>query len=58
MSKDDLMKKMEAAGFSSIVAKPDDGHWEGEAVKDGKIVKCHAAPHTGAITKLKIKEED
>jgi hypothetical protein len=58
MSKGDVMKKMEGQGYSAIVMEADDGHWEGEAVKNGTIVEFHADAHTGAVTKSKPKTED
>jgi len=58
ISKADLKSHMEAAGYSAIVVGADDGHWEGEAVKDGRIVEFHADPHTGKITKSEPKTED
>ena len=58
MSKVDLKTKMPSEGYSAIVAGADDGHWEGEAVKDGRIVEFHADAHTGKITKSEPKRED
>lgn len=58
MSKAALKRQMEAAGYSAIVVGADDGHWEGEAVKDGRIVEFHADAHTGRITKSEPKTED
>lgn len=58
MSKVDLKKQMERDGYSAIVVGVDDGHWEGEAVKDGRIVEFHANGKTGKITKSKPKTED
>jgi hypothetical protein len=58
MSKAALQKQMEAEGYSAIVVGADDGHWEGEAVKDGRIVEFHADAHTGKITKSVPKRED
>lgn len=58
MSKVDLKKKMESEGYTAIVAGADDGHWEGEAVKDGRIVEFHADAHTGKITKSEPKREN
>ncbi len=57
MSKADLKKSMEGQGYSSIVVGADDGHWEGEAVKEGKIVEFHADGKTGKITKSEAKTE-
>jgi hypothetical protein len=39
MSKVDIKKQMEAQGYSSILVEADDGPWEGEAIKDGRIVE-------------------
>lgn len=58
MSKNDVKKQMEGQGYSAIVMEADDGHWEGEAVKDGKIVEFHADAHTGRVTKSKPKSEE
>jgi hypothetical protein len=58
MSKNDVVTKMQGQGYSAVVIEADDGHWEGEAIKDGKIVEFHADAHTGAITKSKPKTED
>lgn len=58
MSKDALKKQMQGEGYSAIVVGADDGHWEGEAVKDGKIVEFHADAHSGKITKSLPKTED
>ncbi len=58
IAKADLMKKMEGQGYTSVVAEADDGHWEGEAVKDGQIVKFHANAQTGDITMLRPKGAD
>jgi hypothetical protein len=58
IAKADLVTKMEGQGYSSVVAKADDGHWEGEAIKDGKIVKFHADPHSGDITMTRPKTGD
>jgi hypothetical protein len=58
MPKSQVIKAMEGQGFSGIVMEADDGHWEGEAVKDGKIVEFHADARTGKVTKLKPKTED
>jgi hypothetical protein len=58
MSKDALMKQMESQGYSAIVLKADDGRWEGQAIKDGKIIEFNADPHTGVITKELKNAED
>lgn len=53
-----LKQQMQAAGYSAITVGADDGHWEGEAVKDGHIVEFQADSHTGKITKSQPKPED
>jgi hypothetical protein len=58
ITKADLLKKMEDQGYSSVVAKADDGHWEGEAVRDGHIIKFHADAHSGDITMTRPKTGD
>lgn len=58
MSKSAVKQQMEAQGYSGILMEADDGRWEGEAIKDGRIVKFHADPHTGRITKSVPKTED
>ncbi len=45
-----VIQKVEAAGYSQISEiEADDGHWEGEGMKDGKPMKFKADPRTGAI---------
>jgi hypothetical protein len=58
MSKDAVKQKMQAAGYSGILMEADDGHWEGEAIKDGRIVEFHADAHSGEITRSQPKTED
>jgi hypothetical protein len=58
ISKAKLKQQMEADGYSAIVVEADDGHWEGEAVKNGRIVEFHADGKTGRITKSEPKTED
>lgn len=58
MQKPALKQQMQNEGYSAIVVGADDGHWEGEAVKDGRIVEFHADARTGKITKSQPKTED
>jgi hypothetical protein len=52
MPKDQVMQKLEAAGYSNVTGlQADDGYWEGKGVKNGKILEFHVDPHTGAFTK-------
>ena len=57
MSKDAVKQKMQTEGYSAIIMEADDGHWEGEAVKNGVIVEFHADAHSGNITKSEPKTE-
>ncbi len=58
IAKADLVKKLEGQGYASVIAKADDGRWEGKAIKDGHIVKFHADPHSGDITMSRPATED
>lgn len=58
MNKADVIKGMEAQGYSGIIIEADDGRWEGEAIKDGRIVEFHADPRTGKITRSRVKTAD
>jgi len=50
MPADQVKQKLMAAGYTSITEfEADDGHWEGEGVKNGKKMQFHADPKTGAI---------
>ena len=50
MPADQVKQKLMAAGYSSITEfEADDGHWEGEGVKNGMKMQFHADPKTGAI---------
>lgn len=51
---DQVTQKLKDAGYSSITElEADDGHWEGEGVKNGVKMEFHVDPKTGAITKEK-----
>ena len=44
------VQKLMATGYTSITEfEADDGHWEGEGVKNGATMQFHADPKTGAI---------
>ncbi len=58
ITKADLMNKLEVQGYGSVVAKADDGHWEGEAIKDGQIVKFHANALNGDLMMVRPKGND
>ena len=45
-----VKRKLMDAGYTSITSfEADDGHWEGEGVKNGTKMQFHADPKTGAI---------
>ncbi|GJD52287.1 hypothetical protein OPKNFCMD_5050 [Methylobacterium crusticola] len=45
-----VIQKAEAAGYTLISEiEADDGHWEGQGMKDGRPMKFTADPRTGAI---------
>lgn len=57
LTQEQTTQKLQAQGLSHVTAlEADDGHWEGEAVKDGKIVEFHADPLTGKIMSVKPKD--
>jgi hypothetical protein len=45
-----VKQKLMAEGYTSITEfEADDGHWEGEGVKNGTKMQFHADPKTGAL---------
>jgi hypothetical protein len=51
-----VAQKLHDMGFSSVTKlEADDGHWEGDAVKDGQMYEIHVDPYTGALTKNEPK---
>ncbi|WP_409565129.1 PepSY domain-containing protein [Methylobacterium sp. J-090] len=54
MPAEQVKQKLMDAGYSSITElEADDGHWEGEGLKNGVKMEFHVDPRTGAITKEK-----
>lgn len=52
MPADQVRQKLIDAGYSSVTElEADDGHWEGEGLKNGVKMEFHVDPKTGAITK-------
>ena len=50
MPADQVKQKLMASGYTSITEfEADDGHWEGEGVKNGTKMQFHADPKTGAL---------
>ncbi|BCQ22356.1 PepSY domain-containing protein [Caballeronia sp. NK8] len=55
MPKEQAIQKLGEQGYANAYLKADDGHWEGEATKGGRIYELHVDPHSGAITKSEPK---
>ncbi|MDR5818430.1 PepSY domain-containing protein [Caballeronia sp. LZ033] len=55
MPKEQAIQKLSQQGYANAYLKADDGHWEGEATKGGRIYELHVDPHSGAITKSEPK---
>jgi hypothetical protein len=50
MPAEQVKQKLMSMGYSSITElEADDGHWEGEGIKNGEKMEFHADPKTGAI---------
>ncbi|MBO1019968.1 MULTISPECIES: PepSY domain-containing protein [unclassified Methylobacterium] len=50
MPAEQVKQKLMAAGYTDITEfEADDGHWEGEGMKNGVKMEFHADPKTGAI---------
>ena len=48
---------VEQHGYSQVSEiEADDGHWEGEGMKNGKPHEFHVDPHSGKITKDRVDE--
>ncbi|HJS87361.1 MAG TPA: PepSY domain-containing protein [Acetobacteraceae bacterium] len=46
-----VVQKLKEAGYTQIAElQADDGHWEGEGMKNGRKMEFHADPRTGVIT--------
>ena len=57
ISVDQAKSKLMAAGYSSVSKiEADDGHWEGEGMKNGQKHEFHVDPHSGAITKDELDD--
>jgi hypothetical protein len=55
ISKDAAIVKVKALGYDAVRLEADDGHWEGEATKQGQFYDIHVDPHSGALTKNELK---
>lgn len=45
-------------GYHITKVEADDGHWEGEMTKAGKLYEFHADPRSGHLTKIELKHHD
>jgi hypothetical protein len=49
--------KLQAAGYTNVTKiEADDGHYEGVGVKNGQVYEFHVDPHSGKLTKDKVKD--
>nr|WP_298373261.1 PepSY domain-containing protein [uncultured Halomonas sp.] len=52
ISMDKVKSILKEDGYSQVSEiKADDGHWEGEGMKNGEKYEFHVDPHSGDITK-------
>ena len=55
----EVKSKLGAAGYSSVTKiNADDGYWESKNIKDNQKHEFRVDPHTGAITKDKVHDND
>ncbi|WP_260924283.1 PepSY domain-containing protein [Novosphingobium sp. 9] len=47
-----VIKMLETKGYQVTKIEADDGHWEGEAVRNHQHFDFHVDPHSGQITKM------
>lgn len=51
ISLEQAMQKAKDAGYTEISKiEADDGRWEGQGMKNGKVLEFHMDPKTGAIS--------
>ncbi|WP_458760388.1 PepSY domain-containing protein [Afipia sp. TerB] len=56
LSMDAVIKILNNEGYSVVTElEADDGHWEADASKDGKVYEIHIDPKTGKLTKVEPK---
>jgi hypothetical protein len=57
MSADAVLKILNNEGYSAVTElEADDGHWEADATKDGKVYELHIDPKTGKLIKVELKK--
>jgi uncharacterized membrane protein YkoI len=48
----EVLSILKKNGYSQVTEiEADDGHWEGDGIKNGNAYEFHVDPHTGKITK-------
>ena len=52
ISMDRVTHMLAKRGYTVTKIEADDGHWEGEAVRQGRSYDFHVDPHSGRITKM------
>lgn len=57
LSMDAVIKILNNEGYSVVTElEADDGHWEADASKDGKVYEVHIEPKTGTLIKVEPKK--
>lgn len=57
LSMDAVIKILNNEGYSVVTElEADDGHWEADASKDGKVYEIHIEPKTGKVIKVEPKK--
>jgi hypothetical protein len=52
-----VTQRLKEAGYTQVnELEADDGHWEGEGMKDGQMIDFHVDPHTGEFTKEEVDQ--
>lgn len=50
MPADKVKEKLMSSGYTSIIRlDADDGHWDGEGIKNGKVMEFDLDPKTGVV---------
>lgn len=50
MPADKIKEKLMSSGYTSIIRlDADDGHWDGEGIKNGKVMEFDLDPKTGVV---------
>ncbi|KZD23763.1 PepSY domain-containing protein [Tardiphaga robiniae] len=57
MPMEQVKAKVLQSGYSQVTKlEADDGHWEGEGIKNGQKMDFHADPKTGVIVSEKLDD--